>query len=174
MTTENAERHAEYSQSLIKQANYELAEKGDRVQASDKAAGAVAHAVKAIAEDRQWRHGSHNLRREVIDLLVAEFDRPELRYLQDAADRLHDNFYEDLMRDWQIKERIDMIAALLESLMEIRSLGRNPDFLPSPEQQRSIERLSLSAEEARANASIDFPPPLPPLDLPGYSTPPQP
>ena len=166
MATENADRHAEYSRRLIKQANYELVEKGDRVQASDKAAGAVAHAVKAIGEDRHWRHASHNLRREIMDLIAAEFDRPELRALQDAADRLHDNFYEDLFQDWQLAERLSTLTALLESLMEVRSRGSNPDFVPSPEQQRSIDRLRLTEEEARANASIDFPPPMPPLDLP--------
>ena len=168
MTTETAERHAEYSLRLIKQANYELVEKGDRIQASDKAAGAVAHAVKAIAEDCQWRHGSHNLRREIMDLIAAEFNRPELGYLQAVADRLHDNFYEDLFQDWQLKERLDTVTGLLESLMELRGLGTNPDFVPSPEQQRSIDRLRLTEEEAKANASIDFPPPMPPLDLPGY------
>ena len=168
MTTVNAERHAEYSLRLIKQANYELVEKGDRIQASDKAAGAVAHAVKAIAGDRQWRHGSHNLRREIMDLIAAEFNRPELGHLQAVADRLHDNFYEDLFQDWQLKERLDTVTGLLESLMELRNLGINPDFVPSMEQQRSIDRLRLTEEEARANASIDFPPPMPPLDLPGY------
>ena len=132
------------------------------------AAGAVAHAVKAIAGDRQWRHGSHNLRREIMDLIAAEFNRPELGHLQAVADRLHDNFYEDPFQDWQLKERLDTVTGLLESLMELRNLGINPDFVPSMEQQRSIDRLRLTEEEARANASIDFPPPMPPLDLPGY------
>ena len=167
MTTEKAERHAEISRRLMLQANHELAAKGDRVQVSDKAAGAVAHAVKAIAEDRQWRHGSHNLRREIMDLLAAEFSLPELTYLQAIADQLHDNFYEDLMHNSQVKERLDSITAWVESLAEILRQGPNPDFSPTPEQQRLIQRLSLSEEEARANAMIDFPPPMPLLDLPG-------
>ncbi len=167
MTTEKAERYAEISRRLLLQADHELTDKGDRVQASEKAAGAVAHAVKAIAEDRQWRHSSHNLRREIMDLLASEYAKPELRYLQDASDRLHNNFYEDLMHNPQIKGRLDSITAWLEYLTEIRQQGPNPDFVPTPEEQRLIQRLSISEEEAAANAMIDFPPPMPPLDLPG-------
>ena len=138
------------------------------MQASDKAARAVAHAVKAIAEDRQWRHGSHNLRRQIMDLIAAEFNFPDLQVLEQRADELHNNFYEDLLEDWQLAERLSTLTALLESLTEIRRMGPNPDFVPSPEQQRAVERLRLTLEEIQANASIDFPPPLPPLDLPGY------
>ena len=94
MSIENADRHAEYSQRLIKQAEYEFTKKGDRIQASEKASGAVAHAVKAVAEDRQWRDGSHNLRREIMDLIAAEFGQPDLQLLQQRADELHYNFYE--------------------------------------------------------------------------------
>ncbi len=167
MTTEKADRYAEISRRLMIQADHELTAKGDRVQASEKAAGAVAHAVKAVAEDRKWRHGSHNLRREIMDLLAAEYAKPELRHLQDTADQLHKNGCEHMMQNWQVKQRLDSITAWLESLTEIRQQGPNPGFAPTPEQQRSIERLSLSEEEARANAMIDFPPPMPPLDLPG-------
>ena len=167
MTTEKADRHAEISRRLLLQANHELAAKGDRVQASEKAAGAVAHAVKAVAEDRQWRNGSHHLRRQVMDMIAAEFGQPDLQILQQRADELHNNFYEDLLEDWQLAERLAAINALLDSLTEIRRQGPNPDFAPTPEQQRLIERLSLSEEEAAANAMLDFPPPMPPLDLPG-------
>ena len=59
MSLERANRHAELSRRLMEQANYEMQAMGDRVQASNKASSAVAQAVKAIAEDRNWRHGSH-------------------------------------------------------------------------------------------------------------------
>ena len=66
MSIVKANRHAALSRRLMAQANYELHTMGDRVQASDKASGAVAHAVKAIGEDRNWRNGSHNLRRDIV------------------------------------------------------------------------------------------------------------
>ncbi len=159
--TESAEYHAALCRRLIRQANYELDQKGDRLQASEKAAGAVAHAVKAIAEDRQWRHDSHNRRRSIVDLIAAEFDQPDLTAMQDSADILHANFYEDLMYDAEVQSRVNRVTALLEVFAEIRNRGPNPNFVPSPEQEMIIRRLRLTAEEAREKATIDYPPPMP-------------
>ena len=163
MTVENANRHAELSRRMIRQAHYELERLGDRLQASDKASGAVAHAVKAIAEDRQWRHSSHNLRRQIVGLLADEFDQPNLVSLQNIADVLHNNFSEDLMHPFELRRDLAEVTDRLESLWEVRERGPNPDFIPSPEQQQAIDRLSLTEEEAAAIPLIDYPPPLPPF-----------
>ena len=48
--------HAETSRRISRLAADELEKRGDRVQASDKAAGAGAHAVKAVAAARHWHH----------------------------------------------------------------------------------------------------------------------
>lgn len=167
MSTVNAHRHTELSRRLIEQANYELHTMGDRVQASDKASGAVAQAVKAIAEDRNWRHSSHNLRREIVNLVAIEYDLPELRHMQAIADQLHDNFYEDWMADSLLVHLVEDVNGLIESLWEIRNQGPNPGYTPSPDQQRTINRLLIPEEEARADESIDFPPPMPPFNPPG-------
>ena len=163
MTIENANRHVELSRRMIRQAHYELEYLGDRLQASDKASGAVAHAVKAIAEDRQWRHSSHNLRRQIVGLLADEFDRPNLVSLQYIADALHNNFYEDLMHPLELRRDLAEVTDRLEFLWEVRERGPNPDFIPSPEQQQAIDRLSLTEEEVAAIPLIDYPPPLPPF-----------
>ena len=154
---------AAFSKPLMAQSHYELNKKGDRLQASEKASGAVAHAVKAIAFDRQWRNGSHNLRRQIGDLLALEFDRPELPDVQYAADRLHDNFYEDLLHDWQIRERLTRVTGLVDFLLAARDREPDPNYTPGPEQQRAIDRLLLSEEEAAALPLIDYPPHLPPF-----------
>lgn len=156
-----AEHHSRTSRRLIRQANYELARRGDRVQASDKAAGAVAHAVKAIAETRNWRHDSHNNRRRIVDLLSYEYDLPELTDMQAAADQLHDNFYEDLLEDYQVQRRLRRVTELLEVFTELRQQGPNPGFVPTPAQERSLNHLRLTPEEAAARESIQYPPPLP-------------
>ena len=91
------EHHRKTSHRLIRQARYELEKRGDRVQACDKASGAVAHGVKAVAESRCWRSDSHNYRRRIVYLLSVEHAMPDLTGLQDAADQLHSNYYEDLM-----------------------------------------------------------------------------
>lgn len=163
MSTEIANRHADLSQRLLQQAEYELEQKSDRVQASEKASVSVAHAFKAIAEDRMWRHGSHNLRRTIANLLAAEFAQPDLRALQGYADRLHDNWFEDRMHDWELREFLDWMTPRIENLWEIRQQGPNPAFLPTPEQQRTIDRLLIPEEEANADPLIDYPPPLPPF-----------
>ena len=163
MPSEIGDRRAGDARRLLAQAHYELHKKGDRLQASDKAAGAVAHAVKAIGCDRQWRHSSHNLRRQIVNLLAAEFDQPELTVLQWAADQVHDNFYEDRLYEWELSEYLSRITNGMELLWAVRAQGNNPDYTPSPEQQRAIARLLLTEEEAAALPLIDYPPPLPPF-----------
>ena len=163
MPSEIGDRRAGDARRLLAQAHYELHKKGDRLQASDKAAGAVAHAVKAIGCDRQWRHNSHNLHRQIVNLLAAEFGQPELTVLQWAADQVHDNFYEDRLYEWELSEYLSRITNGMELLWAVRAQGNNPDYTPSPEQQRAIARLLLSEEEAAALPLIDYPPPLPPF-----------
>ena len=167
MTIEKANRHTDLSRRLIEQANYELHTMGDRLQASDKGSGAVAQAVKAIAEDRNWRHRSHNLRRDIINLLAEEFQQPQMRYLQAIADQLHDNYYEDWLGEALATNLLADVNSLIPLLWEARERGANPDFTPTPAQQRVIDRLLLSEAEALADETIDLPPPMPPFNPPG-------
>ena len=166
MSVAKANRHADLSRRLMAQANYELHTMGDRVQASDKASGAVAHAVKAIGEDRNWRHGSHNLRRDISGLLADEYGQPELRYLQAIADQLHDNYFEDRLNESLLSQLVADVGRLIENLWDLRKTGPNPDFSPTPEQQRIINRLLVPEDVAQADESIDFPPPMPPFNPP--------
>ena len=166
MSIANANRHTDLSRRLVEQANYELHTMGDRVQASDKASGAVAQAVKAIAEDRNWRHRSHNLRRDIIGLLAAEYRQPQMLYLQAIADQLHDNYYEDWLSDNLVTDLLGEVNSLIPLLWEARERGPNRDFTPTPAQQRIIDRLLLSEAEALADESIDLPPPMPPFNPP--------
>ena len=163
MASEIGDRLAGDARRLLAQAHYELHKKGDRLQASDKAAGAVAHAVKAIGCDRQWRHDSHNLRRQIVNLLAAEFGQPELSNLQALADWMRDNFRTDRLYEWELSEYLSRITAGMEILWAVRARGGNPNYTPAPEQQRAIERLLLTEEEAAALPLIDYPPPLPPF-----------
>ena len=170
MSLANANRHADLSHRLMEQANFEMHAMGDRVQASDKASdkasGAVAQAVKAIAEDRNWRHRSHNLRRDIVDLLADEFQRPQMRYLQAIADQLHDNYYEDWLSEGLVTNLLAEVNSLIPMLWQAREQGANTDFMPSPLQQNTINRLLIPEEVALADESIDFPPPMPPFNPP--------
>ena len=166
MSIANINRHIDLSRRLMEQANYELHTMGDRVQASDKASGAVAQAVKAIAEDRNWRHRSHNLRRDIVQLLANEFQQPQMLYLQAIADQLHDNYYEDWLGEALVTDLVAEVNSLIPLLWEARERGTNRDFTPTPTQQRTIDRLLLSEEEALADESTDLPPPMPPFNPP--------
>ena len=153
------EHHLKTSRRLIRQAGYELDKRGDRVQACDKAAGAVAHGVKALAEQRYWRHDSHNRRRNIVHLLAAEYDLPDLSVLQDTADKLHDNFYEDLMYEPVVRERLVRVTGLLADFIELLEREPNPDFAPDPHQEQMLARLRLSEDEIAERWAMDYPPP---------------
>ena len=153
--------HSRTSRRLIRQANYELEQRGDRVQASDKAAGAVAHGVKAVAEARQWRHDSHNRRRRIVYLLAAEYGLPDLNVMQSFADQLHDNFYEDWMYEPEVRERLERVTGLLATFMELLGREPNPHFAPTEQQELMLSRLRLTEEEAAERADFEYPPPLP-------------
>ena len=166
MSEAKANRHADLSRRLIEQASYELHTLGDRVQASDKASVAVAHAVKAIGEDRNWRHNSHNLRREIIGLLASEFDLPDMVNMQGIADQLHDNHYEDRMSDSLVAYLVGQISDRIQILWDVRERGVNLDFSPTPGQQLIINRLLIPEDLAQDDETIDLPPPMPPFNPP--------
>ena len=158
------EHHRKTSRRLIRQASYELEKRGDRVQACDKASGAVAHGVKAAADARCWRSDSHNYRRRIVTLLADEYAQPELNLMQDAADQLHDNFYEDMMQDWEVAVRLELLTGLLATFTELLAREPNPDFVPTPDQERSIGRLRLTEEEIAERWAAEYPPPPPDFD----------
>ena len=166
MSIDKANRHADLSRRLMAQAKYELNALGDRVQASDKASGAVAHAVKAIGEDRHWRHNSHNLRRDITGLLAHEYGQPELRYLQAIADQLHDNYFEDRLSDYLVSQLIDDVNRLIEDLWDARQQGPKREYFPSEAELRIINRLLIPDDVAQADETIDLPPPMPPFNPP--------
>ena len=155
------EHHRKTSRRLIRQAAYELEKRGDRVQACDKASGAVAHGVKAVAESRCWRSDSHNYRRRIVYLLSVEYDLPDLTALQAYADQLHSNFYEDLMYEGEVRRHLARITGLLATFTGLLERAPNPDFIPDPEQERMLSRLRLTEAEIAARWEIDYPPPPP-------------
>ena len=113
------ESHEVHSERLLRHARIEL-EKGDRLQASEKAWGAVAHAIKAVAAHRGWRYDTHSDATRVIVRLVPELgERVYLLYR--TANNLHRNYYMDVMpleelrRDLAyVEELVAMLTALVE------------------------------------------------------------
>ena len=115
---ETVEKHLRISRSFIRQAQAEL-DKGERLQASEKAWGAAAHAVKAVAEHREWQHRNHRHLFQTVSKLSHEQDDPELRNLFDLASALHQNFYEDWRTEDFVQDGIDHVSRLLEKLLPL-------------------------------------------------------
>ena len=112
---ETVEKHLSISRDFIRQAQVEL-DKGERLQASEKAWGAAAHAVKAVAQQREWQHRSHSHLFQTISRLSTERNDPELRSLFNSASTLHQNFYEDWRTEDFVQDGIDDVARLLGKL----------------------------------------------------------
>ena len=115
MTTIPIESHAVHSARLIAHAEIELA-KGDRLQASEKAWGAVAHRIKVIANERGWEYESHRQVYGIIDRLADEIDNEELKVLFVVANGLHQNYYIDAVPIRQLEYQIGKVKQLLGML----------------------------------------------------------
>ena len=95
------ERYLQTSRRFIEQAHAEFAA-GDMRQASEKAWGAAAQAVKATAEHRGWEHGTHARLFEGVSRISSETGDTEFHVLFHVANSLHQNFYEG----WQTEESV--------------------------------------------------------------------
>ena len=87
--------YARISRRFLEQARLHLAE-GDRLQAGEKIWGAAAHALKAVGEQRGWRHDKHPDISDIGEHLGREFGREASfgGYL-DSAESAHQNFYKN-------------------------------------------------------------------------------
>ena len=110
MTT-RVDYHTETATEFLAKAHTYLTE-GDLLQASEKGWGATAHMVKAVAEDRGWRHASHRDLYGAIGRLAEETSDEQLRILFRSASALHQNFYEGRMD-------ADTVADNLKNVEEI-------------------------------------------------------
>ncbi len=126
MTT--SQRHAEISQEFLRHSRDELAA-GDLLQASEKAWGAVAHCINSISKQRGWPLGSH---RKLIDnarkliLSAGESQETDLLLLRlGAAQMLHKNFYEELMSEDEVCERIANASELVAALKRLDARLKN-------------------------------------------------
>ncbi len=69
MNVATAAQHREISTQFLEHAEDEL-RKGDLLQASEKAWGAVSHYVNSVARQRNWPLGSHRLLIENTNKLI--------------------------------------------------------------------------------------------------------
>ena len=116
-TTTPNEAHHIHSKRLMKHA-FEQLEKGDRLQASEKAWGATAHALKSIAKERGMRYGRHEDVWALVRRLVADAkDSPEAmgRGIE-IANRLHQNFYNDVEQPGELEAALPLVQRSIDLL----------------------------------------------------------
>ena len=115
MTTGTQYRTA--ATQLLEQARQELA-RGDARQASEKAWGAAAQAVKAVAERRGWYHKSHAALFDAVNRLTEETGNNDFDGLFHYASSLHVNFYENWMNANMVRIGIEKVAQFIALMAE--------------------------------------------------------
>ena len=113
--SKSAERYIRTSRQFIVQAQEEF-DRGDMLQASEKAWGAAAQAVKATAEQRGWEHNTHARLFDNLKRVSRETGDPELHDLFHVANSLHQNLYEGWQTDDSVRRGILRVKILVERL----------------------------------------------------------
>ncbi len=92
---------------------------GDLVQASEKAWGAVAQYLKALAVERDWSHERHVDLEQVADKLATETGNRDIRTGLGPANMLHANFYQAVWSEEGVRDLMDAAWEYLELLKEV-------------------------------------------------------
>ena len=115
-----SEQHREISSQFLEHAEDEF-RKGDLLQASEKAWGAVSHYVNFIARQRGWPLGSHNRLIDNANNLInrdpahAEHRRRLVR----SVEALHANFYHAFLNEDSVREGIEDAKELIKALEDL-------------------------------------------------------
>ena len=143
------ESHAVHRDRMLEHAE-KMLERGDRLQASEKIWGAVAHAVKAVAAERGWPYSHHADGGVIVDYIAERVDNAEMAPLFDSIENLHRNFYEaaySLPRIRRRLERAERLVALLRGAHDAM-----PSDTPMPddrEYRRRVERQARRVARSR-------------------------
>ena len=138
---ESSEKYAAMSQRYLEQADEEFA-KGDLGQASNKAWGAAALALKSIAERRGWNHNKHGLLYDISGQMADELEKPGLRVMFRSANAMHQNYYEDWMAVDEVRDGIETAKWYLREL-EAAQAAAETAFVPeTAEQAARLRRLT--------------------------------
>ena len=154
-----ADDHAAISRTFIAHAREEL-QKGNNLQASEKVWGAAAHALKAVAIQRGWRHGRHEALFDIADQVGKELGRTDFSNVISIAHALHVNFYENLRREESIRSAIDAIEQFVTDLDEIRSMPPRPFTVVTNSDRDRLQSLLGRSVAIGAYSDVGFARPL--------------
>ena len=118
-------------------------EEGDRLQAGEKAWGAIAHNLKAIGELRGWNHGSHQQIENIGRQIVVEFNNSELsNYIAETFQNGHRNFYENYRTIEEMRITIEAAEEALPMLEALQGVDPQPFIITSNTQRRRLMALT--------------------------------
>ena len=131
---------------LIIHAREEL-EKGHRLQAGEKAWGAVVHPLKGIAEQRGWDSGNYQMLREVgrqaaLELGDPRLSGPLLDAVGDAFNVGHLNFYENQHPTERLADVIEQVEFALPQLDYLLDTPPPPCAIGSGREAERLRRLT--------------------------------
>ena len=115
-----AEQLREISTQFLDHAEDEF-RKGDLLQASEKAWGAVSHYVNSVARQRNWPLGSHKRLIENANRLISR-DPAHARHrrrLLRSIEALHANFYQAYLDEDSVGEGIEDAKELIMTLEDL-------------------------------------------------------
>lgn len=112
------ESHLIHSRRLLAHAEKWL-DKGDRLQTSEKAWGAVAHYFKIIADSRGWEYETHTDAFQVAHNIAIEQNNPLIRQYFSIAHGMHINFYRDIKPLDFLRDELEDVKELMDILERI-------------------------------------------------------
>ena len=146
---EESERHAMISQDFLHKARVEL-EKGDLLQASEKAWGATAHTIEAVAEKRRWfSEADWKLRRAAL-IIADETGDDFLMGSYSLTRDAHFNFYHHHYNAREIERAIDATAFLVAALDITLAPGYAPPYV-----NETVEGMIRSLEQPSSDPDRD-------------------
>lgn len=129
-------------------------EQRDRLQAGEKAWGAIAHNLKAIGEQRGWNHGNHQQIENIGRQIVAEFQDSDLSdAISEVFHNGHKNFYENYRTIDEMRETIEAAEEALPALEALQETLPRPFTIVSNRQLRRLEALTGNRELKIGDAS---------------------
>jgi len=112
------EVHLKLSEKYMKEAE-EFLTKKDYTQASEKAWGAAAQIVKALAAKEGKEIRSHGELHKYVAKLSIERGDKEIMTLWFSATALHQNFYENWLPEEAVRSAIDNVKNFIEKLRRL-------------------------------------------------------
>lgn len=113
-----AAEHARMALILLERSQVEFAG-GNPLIASEMLWGAAAHAILAIATEREWHKDSHGAIKAAARRLSLERNDDRMLTYVDSAEKLHENFYHNNLNTRQITYRRVQAESLVPYLLAL-------------------------------------------------------